>query len=86
MVQKIKTTAFIKKMNKKNLVLALFGSPYSLKLFDKADHISSIIEAYEETPEALTAAAEVIVGKIKPKGKLPVSASEKFKAGLGLTY
>jgi len=70
----------------KKMILVLFGNPYSLKLLDTMEHIPCIIEAYEDTPEAQIAAAEVIVGITKPKGRLPVSASEKFHAGLGLTF
>jgi len=66
-----------------NVILALFGNPYALKWFHTAP---SILVAYEDDSDAQDGAADVIAGMYAPKGKLPVSASEKFKAGLSLSY
>lgn len=60
----------LKKANKK-VIVCLFGSPYSLKFFDAAD---GIIMAYEDDKDAQQAAAEIIVGKRKALGKLPVTS------------
>lgn len=57
---------------KKTVILALFGSPYSLKFFDKQD---AIIMAYEDDPDAQEAAADVITGKLTASGMLPITAS-----------
>lgn len=77
------TRDFIGEVNKledTELVLTLFGSPYSLKFFDEE---SAIVLAYESHPDAQIAAAEAIFGAIPIKGTLPVSASDKFKEGMG---
>ncbi len=70
-----------KKSNKK-VILSLFGNPYSLALFGKED---AIIMAYEDDPDAQHSAAEVILGKAKPTGKLPITASNQFSYGTGLS-
>lgn len=64
----------------KDVVLTLFGSPYALKFFGKE---KAILMAYESVPEAQEAAAKAIFGGIKVNGRLPVTASEQFKAGSG---
>ncbi|TET06458.1 hypothetical protein E3J79_02115 [Candidatus Dependentiae bacterium] len=66
-----------------NVIVVLFGNPYSLKWFED---IPAIIVAYEDDPDAQIGAAEVISGALNPKGKLPVTASEKFPFELGLSY
>ena|SRR5579859_459219 len=50
--------------------LVIFGSPYSLQLFGNQ---SSIMVAYEDDPDAHVAAAQVMLGHLKPLGKLPVN-------------
>ncbi|MCX5922337.1 MAG: hypothetical protein NTX86_03345 [Candidatus Dependentiae bacterium] len=55
----------------KKITLVLFGNPYSLRLFNR-DKLS-IIEAYEDDADAQRAAAQVILGTLKPQGKLPVT-------------
>ncbi|MBT4855559.1 glycoside hydrolase family 3 protein [bacterium] len=73
------TRTFLDELKKKQkkLVVALFGSPYSLKFFDDYD---TVLVAYEDDPDAQIATADVITGKQKAIGLLPVSASEKYKA------
>ena len=39
---------------------------------------------YEDDHDAQQAAAKIVLGHLKPQGKLPVTASEEFKAGDGL--
>ncbi|MCK4265574.1 glycoside hydrolase family 3 C-terminal domain-containing protein [Candidatus Babeliales bacterium] len=69
------------KAQKKNILLTIFGNPYSLKNFEDID---AIIMAYEDEREAQTASAKIIGGKLEPSGKLPVTASKIFREGLGL--
>ncbi len=72
----------IKKLNKrKNMILAVFGTPYVLQLFDKS---FSIVLAYENDPMAQDVAAQAILGVFDVSGKLPVTASENFKSGDGI--
>lgn len=72
---------FIKKLSEKTeVVLIVFGSPYSLKFFDS---IPVVVEAYEDNEATNTAAANVLYGGLPASGKLPVTACDKFKAGTG---
>ncbi|HVX00928.1 MAG TPA: glycoside hydrolase family 3 C-terminal domain-containing protein, partial [Candidatus Babeliaceae bacterium] len=66
-----------------HIVLAVFGNPYCLKLFGQEQ---TILMAYEDDPLAQQATAEIIMGHISPKGKLPVTVNEQFYAGLGITF
>jgi len=71
------------KEKNRNIILVLFGSPYSLRWFE---NIPAILVAYEDDPDAQIAAAEILIGKHVPQGILPVTASEKFAVGTGLSY
>ncbi len=62
-------------------ILAVFGSPYSLRYFGKE---AAILVAYEEVEDALRAAAMAIFGGLKVDGELPVSASPDFPEGKGV--
>lgn len=67
-----KTLELINELNKKNnVILILFGNAYSLKFFK---NIPTIIMAYEDDIDAQNAAANIISGKLKPSGSLPVSS------------
>ncbi len=66
--------------NKANVILLLFGTPYSLVHFED---FNTIIVAYENNKYTQKAAAEMLFGKKLVQGKLPVSAGV-FKSGEGL--
>jgi len=71
----------LKDLNAKTkVILVLFGSPYSLKYFDK---FKNIIVAYEENELTEVAVAKILAGQMSATGKLPVSAG-KFKSGSGV--
>lgn len=64
---------FIEKLRREtNVILTLFGNPYSLKYFD---HINWLINAYEGGEMFEEAAAQAIFGAIGLSGRLPVTAS-----------
>ncbi len=72
----------IKRLNKKkNMTLAVFGTPYVLQLFDNS---YSIVLAYEDDPMAQDMAAQAILGVFDVSGKLPVTVSKSFKSGDGI--
>ena len=72
---------FLKNLEKeKKVIIVLFGSPYALKYFDD---FSNVIVAYESDEMAQQVAAEAIFGSISIKGKLPITASEKYTYGVG---
>jgi beta-glucosidase-like glycosyl hydrolase/CubicO group peptidase (beta-lactamase class C family) len=62
------------------VVLVIFGSPYSLKFFDAQ---KNVIVAYEDNDVTQVAAANVLFGGMAAIGKLPVTASERYPAGRG---
>ena len=75
------TIEFIQKLSEKTqVVLLLFGSPYSLKYFDQQ---KSVIVTYEDNSTTQLAAANILFGSLPALGKLPVSASAVFAAGKG---
>jgi beta-N-acetylhexosaminidase len=68
----------------KKIILTVFGNPYSLKLFEDYN-LGAIIAGYEHD-ESQYYAAKIILGELKPVGTLPVFASKKYYASLGLTF
>ncbi len=65
------------------IVAVVFGSPYTVS---KIAQFASIVVAYENQREAQEAAADVILGKLSPKGRLPVSVRPHFHAGSGIFW
>jgi len=67
----VEITALLEKLitDGKRLTLVVFGSPYSVSKLEK---YGEIILAYEDDPCAQQAAAEVICGKRKAIGTLPI--------------
>jgi beta-N-acetylhexosaminidase len=57
-------------------VAVIFGTPYSLS---KLPLFETIIVAYENANEAQEAAADVLLGKLSPKGKLPISIHQSVR-------
>ncbi len=64
------------------IILVVFGSPYSLKYFENIDHV---IMSYEDTPETEDITAQGLVGVFGFKGHLPVTASNIFPLHQGYT-
>ncbi|MFY0593345.1 glycoside hydrolase family 3 N-terminal domain-containing protein [Roseivirga sp.] len=73
---------FIRKLQKRTKVIVVaFGNAYSLQYFTG---IKNLICTYEDNEITQNLVPQIIFGAIKAEGKLPISASEKFKAGLGI--
>ena len=73
----------LKRINEQSKVgLVLFGSPYSLSLFDEFDNV---LVAYEENDVTNMTAANAVIGATSFNGMLPVSAG-KFSFGDGIEY
>jgi beta-glucosidase-like glycosyl hydrolase/CubicO group peptidase (beta-lactamase class C family) len=64
------------------IILVVFGTPYSLQYFENIGHI---IMAYEDTPETEDITAQGLMGVFGFRGKLPVTASSIFPALHGFT-
>ncbi len=73
--------SFLEELSKvTKVVLVVFGNPYSLKFFDD---VPNLVCAYNEDKETQELAAQGLFGVFDFKGKLPVTASEKAKGGMG---
>ena len=62
-------------------VIVLFGTPYSLSIIPEAD---GVIVAYERDKDAQEAAADLILGRIEPHGRLPISILPEYPIGSGI--
>ncbi|MGK6342018.1 glycoside hydrolase family 3 protein [Chryseobacterium sp. DT-3] len=66
-----------------NLILNVFGSAYALKDID-ITKVSTVLVAYENNDDSMTAAANALQGKTKIWGRLPVLVNDQLKAGMGI--
>lgn len=66
-----------------NVILNVFGSAYALKDVD-ISKASSVLVAYENNDDSLTATAKALLGKTKISGRLPVLVNDQLKAGMGM--
>jgi len=64
-----------------NVVLIVYGTPYSLKYFEGCEVVMC---AYEDNIYAQETVAQQLFGAIAIKGRLPVSVSPGLKAGAGI--
>ena len=62
-------------------ITVFFGNPYAIK---NACDNQVLLAAYDDDPITQETAADLINGKISPKGKLPVSVCPELGAGAGL--
>lgn len=73
---------FIDALNEQcNVVLFVFGNPYSLKYFDKVDNM---VVCYDDARLTQNIAAQALFGAVGFKGRLPVTASPRSTYGSGL--
>lgn len=68
---------------KTKVILDVFANPYSLAYFKNAEKIEAIIVSYNDWEITNDISAQIIFGGIPASGRLPVSASNKFKVGTG---
>jgi beta-glucosidase-like glycosyl hydrolase/CubicO group peptidase (beta-lactamase class C family) len=61
----------------------VFGNPYAIQYFCEAP---TIVAAYEDDDITQKAAADLLFGRLGPKGKLPVTICNNFPSGSGITY
>lgn len=80
----LSTREFVKKLCKKNksVVVNLFACPYALDLFDLGQRPAAVIVAYEDNDYAVKAVSDVILGKINPVGKLPVTINKNINSAM----
>ncbi|GEN73483.1 glycoside hydrolase family 3 protein [Chryseobacterium lathyri] len=65
------------------VILSVFGSAYALKDID-ITKVSTVLVAYENNDDSMTAAANALNGKTKIWGRLPVLVNDQLKAGMGI--
>ncbi|MCJ8209246.1 serine hydrolase [Mucilaginibacter sp. RS28] len=65
----------------KNVISFAFGNPYAIKNIADANNI---VAAYEDDSLMHDVAIDLLIGKITPKGTLPVTV-DRFKYGTGVT-
>ena len=71
-------------LQSKKVHLVFFGNPYALANMSNLQHAHSILMAYQENTYTYKYAAEALLGRYKPIGKLPVDINEIWPAGHGL--
>ncbi|MDF1864951.1 MAG: glycoside hydrolase family 3 N-terminal domain-containing protein [Saprospiraceae bacterium] len=64
-----------------DVILVVFGNPYSLKDFDE---IKCVLNAYDEDEMTEDLAAQALFGVFGIRGRLPITASEKSVYGQGI--
>ncbi len=67
-------------------VLVHFGNPYALSRLDSLVDLMGIVVAYEEQDIALDIASQLVFDGVPARGKLPVSISNEYPAGTGITW
>jgi len=72
-------------MKGKHVIVDVFANPYLLSLFKEPEKAEAVVLSYEWSVYTQYSSAELIFGAIPALGKIPVSVSEKFKAGTGLS-
>ena len=66
-----------------NVILTVFGSAYALKDVD-VSKVSTVLVAYENNDDSMTAVGKALNGQTKISGRLPVLVNDKLKAGMGM--
>jgi beta-N-acetylhexosaminidase len=78
--------AFIKTIaQKKKVILVVFANPYLLTSFNDWKSSESVIISYQNSTLAMDYTAQLIFGGITAKGKLPVTISNEYKQGTGIS-
>lgn len=71
--------------NSTKLIFNLFGNPYAVDKFTFSRNLSSLLIGYEDNKMVENAIVDILLGKMSPKGKLPVSL-KKYKCGTGIEF
>ena len=79
--------SFVKDVSKNsNIIFNLFACPYALEKFTFKKSPRAVIIGYEDVQCAVNAVVDVMVGKLNPVGRLPVTIHKKFRVGEGLSF
>ena len=69
---------------KKEVILDVFASPYSLLQIKTFKNINALLVSYQNSKIAQEISAQMIFGAVETNGKLPVSIKNEFAEGHGL--
>ena len=69
---------------KKNVILTVFGNPYSLEKLEGLEKAKAIIITYQENQLFHKISSQVIFGATGAKGRLPVNVNPDLKQGDGI--
>lgn len=69
---------------KKNVILTVFGNPYSLDKLEGLEKAKAIIITYQENLLFHKISSQIIFGATGAKGRLPVNVNSYYKSGDGL--
>lgn len=71
--------------SKTKVIVVLFGNSYCLSKLELPDSVKGLVIAYEDTylPQYIT--AQALFGAVSMRGRLPVTVSEKFVRGSGVS-
>jgi len=79
------TIEFVNKLSQKtNIVLVLFGNPYALKQFKNPENLKAVLVSYNDWKITRNRSAQLLFGGITAQGRLPISANNYFKEGMGI--
>jgi len=72
---------YLQERTDKKVVVVVMGNAYSLKFFENSKWL---VCGYEDNPVSQESVPQVLFGARAAKGKLPVTASARYKVGMGL--
>ncbi len=78
-----KAIAFLNQLQQPHVISFVFGNPYAIKFINSPQNL---VACYEDDEVTQAAAADLLQGKLQPKGKLPVTISNSMKFGDGIVY
>lgn len=70
---------------KQKVVVSVFGNAYSLNRVRDLDRADAVLLGYQESQNAQEVTAEIVFGGLGATGKLPVTVSNRFTIGSGMT-
>ncbi len=77
---------FLSELTGKNkCIITWFGNPYPISRIKSLENASGLLLAYQENDYTEDLSAQLIFGGIGARGSLPVTISEKWKSGHGIT-
>ncbi|WP_262386050.1 glycoside hydrolase family 3 N-terminal domain-containing protein [Hymenobacter sp. BT491] len=70
---------------KQKVIVSVFGNAYAVAKIRDLERADAVLLAYQESKNAQDVTAEIIFGGISAVGKLPVSVTDRYTNGYGLT-